>query len=202
MDLLWKRFRKMAVDWQRWNSVVYPKGGALWKKSYAECIEWRAWYYSFWVFKSQSDICSQQLQRIHEILLRKNSAFVSRETLYFSLITPYSARIMQDLVGGSIASTIFPKPCAKWFPPFSFSTKCSEWQTIFLKSDENVYWKLAEFYPWGINKLPVKWREMIQNKGKYTIDWNKFIVKLFVNKLYFTKMKIFCNAIIYIYIYI
>ena len=44
--------------------------------------------------------------------------------------------------------------------------------------------KSAEFYLRGINKQPDEWRqELIQNKGESTIDWNVFIIKLFMNKL-------------------
>ena len=47
---------------------------------------------------------------------------------------------------------------------------------------ENLSSKPAEFYLIGI-KLPDKWQEVIQN-NEYTIDWNLFIVKSFVNELY------------------
>ena len=45
----------------------------------------------------------------------------------------------------------------------------------------------AEFYLRRISKLPYKWQEAIQNYSKYTIDWNEYIVRLFMNKFYFTK---------------
>ena len=32
--------------------------------------------------------------------------------------------------------------------------------------------KPAEIYSSGINKLPGKWQEVIQNNGEYIIDWN------------------------------
>ena len=43
--------------------------------------------------------------------------------------------------------------------------------------------KPAEFYSRGINKQPNKWQKAIQSNGKHKL---KFI-KLFMNKLYFTK---------------
>ena len=48
--------------------------------------------------------------------------------------------------------------------------------------------KPAKFYFWGINKQPDKWQEVIQNNNEYTFDWNWFMVKLYMNKSYFTKM--------------
>ena len=41
-----------------------------------------------------------------------------------------------------------------------------------------------------IKKLSDKWQDMIQNSHKYPIDWNQFIVKLFMNELQFSKMEI------------
>ena len=42
--------------------------------------------------------------------------------------------------------------------------------------------KPAEFYLRGINNLLDKWQEVIENNDEYIIDWNKFIVKLFMNE--------------------
>ena len=39
-------------------------------------------------------------------------------------------------------------------------------------------------------KLPDKWQVIIQNNGEYVIDWHWFIVRLFMNKWYFTKTEI------------
>ena len=52
----------------------------------------------------------------------------------------------------------------------------------------------------GINKLADKWREIIQDNGEYTIDWNEFILELFMNKIYFTKTEIIYESTQYIYI--
>ena len=60
--------------------------------------------------------------------------------------------------------------------------------------------KAAEVYLKGINKLQDK--EVTQNRGNYTIAWNQFIVKLFMNKLYFTETEIIYDSTQYIYIYI
>ena len=49
--------------------------------------------------------------------------------------------------------------------------------------------KLAEFYLRGMDKLPDKWPKVIQNSGEWTVDWKEFI-KLFMNKLHFTKTEI------------
>ena len=42
-------------DWQGQISVAYPKGKALWKKSYAECMVRSPWSYSFLILKPQSN---------------------------------------------------------------------------------------------------------------------------------------------------
>ena len=47
-------------------------------------------------------------------------------------------------------------------------------------------WKPGEFYLRGINKLRARWMA----RGKYIIDWNKFIVKLITNQSDFTKTEI------------
>ena len=48
----------------------------------------------------------------------------------------------------------------------------------------------AECYLRGINKWPDKWQKVIENNGKFTIDCNSFIVRLFMDKLYFINMEI------------
>ena len=56
--------------------------------------------------------------------------------------------------------------------------------------------KRADFFFFrGINKLLEEREDVIQNNGEYTIDWNLFIDKLFVDELYFTKMKIIYYSI-------
>ena len=44
----------------------------------------------------------------------------------------------------------------------------------FLKNivENSLSSKPAEFYLRGINNLPDKWQEVIQNNSKYTTDWN------------------------------
>ena len=54
--------------------------------------------------------------------------------------------------------------------------------------------KLVEFYWGGINKIPDKWHELIQNEAEYTIDWNYIFVKLFIYKSHFTKTEIINGA--------
>ena len=44
-----------AVDWQGWISAAYPKAGVSWKKNYALSLVESQQYYSFEVFKQQSD---------------------------------------------------------------------------------------------------------------------------------------------------
>ena len=57
---------------------------------------------------------------------------------------------------------------------------------------ENIFsLKPVDLYLKGITKQPDKLLEVIKNNGQYTMDWNWFIVKSFMNKLYFTKRKLF-----------
>ena len=44
-----------------------------------------------------------------------------------------------------------------------------------------LYSKPAEFYLSGIKTLSDKWQVVIQNNYEYTINWNLFIVKSFMN---------------------
>ena len=79
----------------------------------------------------------------------------------------------------STQSTIFIKLFTKWFPSFSFLAKCSKWEKIFSRSDENITEKLLELETnWilleKITKLPDKSQEVIQNNGEYS-DWNLWI---------------------------
>ena len=54
----------------------------------------------------------------------------------------------------------------------------------------------------GIKELASKCQEVVQNNDEYTIDWNKLIVNLFMNKLYSSKTGIIYDSIQDIYIYI
>ena len=63
--------------------------------------------------------------------------------------------------------------------------------TKFLRTDENICGKLfeletARFYVRGIPKLPDKLQAVIQNNDKYIVDWNEFIVELFMIEIHFT----------------
>ena len=72
-----------------------------------------------------------------------------------------------------IASNIFTRLCTEWFPSFSFSPECSEWENIFPRwSGENVCGKLIEHKTRGIHILPDELQEVIQNNGRYTNGWN------------------------------
>ena len=59
--------------------------------------------------------------------------------------------------------------------------------------------KSAEFYLRRINKRSYELQDVIQNNGKHNIDWNKFIVKLFMSQSYLTKTEITYDTILYIY---
>ena len=98
------------------------------------------------------DLYSQQLQWVHENILRKDAACVNRVNfvLQYDNARPHSARSSQEkkywirLVCSTL-SNIFARPCTRWFPSFSLSTKWSKWQKIFSRrSDENVCRTLPE----------------------------------------------------------
>ena len=60
---------------------------------------------------------------------------------------------------------------------------------------ENIFnSKPAKFYLRGINKLPDNWQEVIQNNGGCTIDWNQFVVRLLMNKLYLSETEIIYDS--------
>ena len=45
--------------------------------------------------------------------------------------------------------------------------------------------KSTEFNLRRINKLLDEWKEVIQTNGDYSVDWNEFIGKLFMNELFY-----------------
>ena len=186
-----------AVDCQGWIFTAYPKGGVSWKKSYAMCMVKSPWYYSFWVFKLQSDsLCRfiHSTTAMCEWKSKKTPPLVNRRNvlLLHDNVRLHLARIMQEKIAFrlvySTPSTIFTRRCTKWFPFFFFfffffflfSTKCSDWEKNFLP---NIRWKCllktfcvwisfsTEFYLRVFGKLPDKWQEVIQNNGEYIIDW-------------------------------
>ena len=77
------------------------------------------------------------------------------------------------------------RPCTKWFQSFFCSLRngrndkkiSQDHVKMFVKNLLSS--KQAELYLRGISKLPDKWQEEIQNNGKYSTEWNSFIVKLF-----------------------
>ena len=169
------------MDWQGWISKAYTKSEASWKKNYAACMVWSLWYYSFCIFKQQSDIqCRLMLSK-------------AATCAWKSMKMPCPPQLGKYCASSTITQgQIQQESCKKkyWikaglFHPihyiyqtlhqviFSFTTKCSEWQKIFSRgSGKNVCGKPAEFYLRGINNISDKWLEVIQNNGKYTIDWN------------------------------
>ena len=87
-----------------------------------------------------ADLYSQQLPRVNENLrkcptlinrwnIKSASSYLAREKFGFRLVC-------------SILSTIVTRPHIKWFPPFSFTSKGSEWW-IFFQED---YVKMFEEY--------------------------------------------------------
>ena len=145
------------------------------------------YYYLNCIQIVNADLYSQQLQHVHKNLLRKRCALGHRRNVVLLLdnnAKPHSVRITQEkkTIGFrlvcSTSFTILTRPCVKWFSSYSFSTKFSEWQSFLKKIRWKCLWgnflglQATEFYLRGINKLPDKWKEMIQNNGKYTINWN------------------------------
>ena len=117
----------------------------------------------------------------------KEKALTFSLTFVYNIANPYAASIMQENILGlvySALSTIFTRPCTKWFPSFSFSIKCCQWRKknllyeIYLVNpfvDNFLSSNPANFHLRGINIIPDKWQEVNQNI-KCIIDWNLFIV--------------------------
>ena len=77
----------------------------------------------------------------------------------------------------SSPSTIFSRPCTKWFPSLSFSTKCSEW--------ENIGFSLVCSSPSTIFSRPcTKWfpffRSFAVNQKTISQDLVKILVENFL----------------------
>ena len=79
-----------------------------------------------------ADLYSQQLQSVHETLLRKCPTLINRRNIV--LLSDYTKTFSKNHARKNIGfrlvcstpSTIFPRPCTKQFPSFSFSIKCTE----------------------------------------------------------------------------
>ena len=108
--------------------------------------------FEFWNHNQtlNADIFSQQPQHVHENFLRNIPHSSIRETLRLSMIT--QGHIQQESRRENIwfrlvystRSTIFTRSCIKWFPSFSLSIICSEWQ---------------EKVSWAGNQLNFTWEE-------------------------------------------
>ena len=60
--------------------------------------------------------------------------------------------------------------------------------------------KPVKFYLRRIKKRTDQWQEVIQNNDKYIMDFNLFIVELFINKIYFDNSEIIYNSSQYIFL--
>ena len=101
---------------------------------------------------------------------------------------PHSARIRGKNIGlrlvCSSTSTIFTRPFTKWFSSFSFSTKCSEWQTDFLKK---IRWKSYLINGKNWFKITVN-IQLIEINSLLNYSWiNSILLK---QKLFMSKPKI------------
>ena len=69
-------------------------------------------------------VCSTPINHIHQTLYQVISIFFILYKMLW-MTTNIGFRLVC-----STPSTMFIRPYTKWFPSFSFSTKCSEWQQI------------------------------------------------------------------------
>ena len=110
-----------------------------------------------------SDLYSQQLQLVHENL-RKCLALINKRNIVLlnDNTRLYSARITQKNIESKLVystlSTIFTRPCTKWFPSL-FSPEYSEWEKFSLDQAKMLVENLlnskpTEFYLRIIKKSP------------------------------------------------
>ena len=120
----------------------------------------------------------QQLQHVLKNL-RKYPALVGRRNivLFHDNARPHSARI--SLFGWSVLhhSPYSPDFVSSNFHFFHSVQNALDDKTFSQEHQvkmflEKLSLKVAEFYLRGINNLPDKWQDVIQNNGKYTIAWN------------------------------
>ena len=168
-ELLMTMFNEKGSGLTRMNLCSVLHGGASRKKGYAVCMAGSPQYFLFSVFKRQLDTqCSQHLQRLFKNLLRKRPELVSWRNivLLHDNTRPHSA---MNHAGKDIGSTIYTRPCNKWFPSFIFSTKSSQEDEVktFL-----LGLKTSWFFIRRIHKLLDKLQEVIQNYDECTIEWN------------------------------
>ena len=136
------------------------------KKSYAMCMVGSLLYGSFWDFLTGINYSMQtstlnSCNTCHENLCKRPVIINWRNVVVLRIM---QGHIQQELLRKILETLgiIFSRPYTRWFPYFSFSTKCSEWQKI---SQEQVKMfaenllssKPAEFYLRGINKQHDKW---------------------------------------------
>ena len=141
--------------------------------------------YSFWDFNFNqtfnADSDSQQLQRVQQNLRRKCRTSVNRRNIVFLFdnTRPDSARIIQEKIFVcSTPSTIFRRPCTKWFLSFLLTTKCLKLPKI----SKQISWKHL-LKTWSWNQLNFVWEELISNQynGK---RWVKIIAKIQMIQIY------------------
>ena len=181
------------ANWLGWISAAH----LTWKKSYCVLRVGSLQYYWFRVLR-----CYQTLGT-----KKKLPIFINWRELSFSLT---QGHIQQELckekyqiLAGLLDSIHQVIPFCFFFSfGFFFSTKCFKQSNDFPKK---IKWKRFlslkpnKFHLRGIKNLPDEWEAVMRNNGEYTIDSNWFIVKLLMNKLYFTLF--ITRLYIYIYIY-
>ena len=109
-------------------------------------------------------VCSIPIHHIHPTLYQVISIFFILYKMLW-MTTNIGLRLVC-----STPSTIFIRPYTKWFPSFSFSTKCSEWQQIL-----DLGWSVLPHQPYSSDLIPCDFHlfHSLQN----ALNDNKYWIK-------------------------
>ena len=100
MGLLWQFTMLKAMNWQGWIPATYPQVGAH-RRKLILCVWWDHCIINHFEFFNHNqilnaDLCSQQLQRVHENFLRNRPTLVQRNVLHHNKAWPHWTRITQE----------------------------------------------------------------------------------------------------------
>ena len=136
-----------------------------------------------------ADLYIQQLQLVHQSLLKKRPALVNRKNvvLLHDNARPHAARVTLEKVL-ELGWPVLPHPpYSPDLAPTDYhlfrSLQISLMETNFCNEDQvqefvkNFFTsKPAAFYTKGIEELPDKWQQVIANDGEYIIDYGTSVI--------------------------
>ena len=155
-------------------------------------------YYSFWVFNIQSNTPRKiklwkATTRAYKSSKKTPYETVNRRNSVFSLVIQRC--IQQKLRMKNIKFLLVCSTPPTYSPDFvsrDFHIFYSLQSIFCWRSGENVCENVLEF---ETSSIFLEWN---QNNGKYTTNWNKFNVEVFMKKLYLTKIEIIYDSTQYI----